>query len=197
MNSLFDCWGIRTILASLFLQEFERMDLITTAVTQIAQTGSGGGLPNSTVVGVVVSFLSALLVYSARQVWEKHKLKRALLTEVEQMEGLQECADQMNRINEPPGRPIRPEDVPAGNSIPTVVYEQSAVKIGLLGSFLGNSELENAVQFYSQVLRYKAIINSISGGGSVSDTDQEDLYDSIGGVAERRKRVMECSSFVD
>jgi hypothetical protein len=169
----------------------------TTAAAAAAQSGSGGGLPDSTIIGVVVSFLSALLVYSARQIWEKHKLKRALLTEVEQMEGLQECADQMGRIDEPPGRQIRPEDVPAGDSIPTVIYEQSAVKIGLLGSFVGNSELENAAQFYSKVLRYKAIIKRISDGGSVSDTDQEDLYDSIGEVAETRSRILKCSCFVE
>jgi hypothetical protein len=177
------------------------MNSTTTAVTVVAQTGSGLGLPNSTAVGIVVTFVSALLVYSARQFWEKRKLKRALLTEVKHMKGIKECAKQMERIDEPPGRQLRPEDVPAGDSIPTVVYEQSALKIGLLGSVLNrfrdNSELENAVKFYSQVLRYKAIINSISSGEEVSNTDQEDLYDSIEDVAATRNRIIECSKFVE
>ena len=169
--------------------------------TVVGQSSSAGSLPNSTLVGVLVSFASAILVYFARQTWEKRKLKRALLTEIEQMDGIKDCADQMNRINEPPGRQLRADDVPAGNSIPTVVYETSANRIGLLGglfgSIRGKSELENAVKFYSKVLRYKAIITSISNGSDVSNTDQEDLYDEIHALSQWRQRIIENSEFVD
>lgn len=169
--------------------------------TIVAQSGSTGGLPDSTIVGVLVSFVSAILVYSARQVWEKRKLRRALLTEIKQMEGIGDCADQMNRIDEPPGRQLQPNDVPAANSIPTVVYEMSANRIGLLGGVLntirGRPELENAVEFYSRVLRYKAIVNSISNDEEVSNTDQEDLYDEIQGLSEWRQRIIDNSAFVD
>lgn len=173
--------------------------MLTAAMGTVAQANTGG-LPNSTAVGVVISFVSAVLVYFARQIWEKRKLRRALLTEVQQMEGIKDCADQMNRIDEPPGRQLQPDDVPAGNSIPTVVYESTAIKIGLLGgifnSIRGTSELENAVKFYSQVLRYKAIINSISNGGEVSNTDQEDLYDEIRNLSEWRQRIIDNGEFV-
>lgn len=175
--------------------------MLTWAMRTAAQANTGGGLPNSTVVGVLISFVSAILVYFARQIWEKRKLRRALLTEVQQMEGVKDCADQMERVDEPPGRQLQPDDVPAGNSIPTVVYETSANKIGLLGgifnSLRGTSELENAVKFYSQVLRYKAIINSISNGEKVSHTDQEDLYDKIGDLAEWRQRIIDNGEFVN
>ena len=172
---------------------------VTTAVA--AQSSSGGGLPDSTIIGVIVSFLSAILVYFARQLWEKHKLKRALLTEIDQMDGIKDCADQMDRVRQPPGRQLRSDDVPAAHSIPTVVYESSAINIGLLGGLIntlrGRTDLENAVRFYSKVLRYKAIINSISNDEDVSNTDQEDLYDAIGGLEQWRQRIIESSKFVD
>jgi hypothetical protein len=81
------------------------------------------------------------------------------------------------------------------------VYESSAINIGLLGGLIntlrGRTDLENAVRFYSKVLRYKAIINSISNGEDVSNTDQEDLYDAIGDLEQWRQRIIESSKFVD
>lgn len=152
-------------------------------------------LPNTAVVGVIVSFASAMVVYAARQSWERRKLRRALLTEAQQMEGLEECANQMERISSPPGRQIQPDDVPAGGTIPTVIYESNAVKIGLLKGTLGKDELEPVVRFYSKVLRYKSIINDIRNEGQTSDADQEDLYDSVGEVAKQRNQIIEQSEF--
>lgn len=170
----------------------------TTAVAVVAQSSSSGSiLPDSTVVGVLLSVLSAVLIYSVRQVWEKHKLKRALLTEVEQMTGIEACAEHLETVNEPPGRQLNPNDMPASGSIPTTVYESSAGKIGLLGSLVrGNSELQNAVEFYSEVLRYKSIMNNISDGNDVPHNDQEDLYDNISDLAENRKWIIQSSRFL-
>lgn len=152
-------------------------------------------LPNTAVVGVAVSFASAMAVYAARQSWERQKLRQALLTEVQQMEGLEECSNQINRIDPPPGRQIQPDDVPAGGTIPTVIYESNAGKIGLLRGPLSEDELEPVVRFYSKVLRYKSIINNIRSEGQTSDADQEDLYDSIGDIAEQRNQIVEQSEF--
>lgn len=161
--------------------------------------GSAGdfiaALPNTAVVGVFASFASAMIVYAARQFWERKKLRRALLTEVEQMEGLEECANQMNRIDPPPRRELQPDDVPAGGTIPTVIYESNAGNIGLLKGTLGKDELESVVSFYSKVLRYKSIINDIRADGKTSHADQEDLYDSIDEIASQRAQIMESSEF--
>lgn len=166
--------------------------IVINATTATAQSS---GLPDSTLIGVMVSFVSAGLVYIFRQWWEKRKLKRALLTEVEQMDGLKECSKQMSRVGEPPERPIVSDDVPAPDSIPTSVYEQSTIKIGLLGGLLGQQELKGAVRFYSQALRYKGIIRKISDGKDVSDTDQEDLYDEISGLEDTRQQIIKDETF--
>ena len=154
-------------------------------------------IPDTAVVGVVVSFASAMIVYAARQSWERKKLRRALLTEVKQMDGLKECADQMERIDPPPGRQLQPDDVPAGGTIPTVIYESNAGKVGLLRGTLGKNELEPVVSFYSQVLRYKSIINDIRENGKTSHADQEDLYDSISEIAEKRQQIIESFEFTE
>jgi len=154
-----------------------------------------GAIPNTAVGGVVVSFASAMVVYAARQSWERRKLRRALLTEVEQMEGLGDCSDQMDRIDPPPGRQIKPDDVPASGTIPTVVYESNAGNIGLLRGYFAKDELEPVVRFYSKVLRYKSIINEIRSEGETSDAGQEDLYESIGDIAEQQKEIIEQSEF--
>jgi len=151
-------------------------------------------LPDSTAVGVVLSIIAAIVVYSIRQYWEKKKLKRALIQEVSQMEGIEKCANHMEQID-PPAHDISPDDVPAAASIPTTVYESSAQKIGLLGGLLSGEELEQAIEFYSEVLRYRGIIAKIGDGQDVSDSDLEDLYDSISDLAERRSEIISNSSF--
>jgi hypothetical protein len=152
-------------------------------------------IPDTAVVGVVVSFASAMIVYAARQSWERRKLRRALLAEVEQMVGLEECSKQMDRIDPPPGREIQPDDVPAAGTIPTVIYESNAERVGLLRGALGKDELVPVVRFYSRVLRYKSIIADIHSNGKTSDADQEDLYDHIEDVAEERTHILENSEF--
>lgn len=152
-----------------------------------------------------MSFLSAILVYAARQVGEKKKLHRALLTEVGEMDGIKICANQMDRISSPPARQLSADDVPAEDSIPTTVYSHTAARIGLLGGIFGGNELEGAVKFYSKVLRYKSIIREIgrqervvtaSNGGSgagansmpVSDSDQEIEDARVASIVESESR---------
>lgn len=152
----------------------------------------------SILLGVFVSFSSAILIYIVRQYWERKKLYRALLTEVEEMDGLELCANQMGRIDPPPNRKLKPSDVPTEDSIPTTVYENTASKIGLLAGIRRN-ELKGTVQFYSKILRYKSIIQKInhqeSSDSSVSNNDQEDLYNKIGHLNTVRERIIDSESF--
>lgn len=182
---------------------------VSTTILQQAQSSSP---MLSLFVGVAVSFLSAILVYSARQIWEKKKLHRALLTEVKEMDGIEICADQMERISPPPARQLSADDVPAENSIPTTVYSSTASRIGLLGGRFGGNELKGVVKFYSKVLRYKSIIREIGSQGRIveannaggdnggntmpiSDSDQEDLYNKIGKLSSVRNKIIRSESF--
>lgn len=172
---------------------------------------SGGGSSGSTstlvsvLAGILVSFLSALLVYFSRQWWEKKKLQRALWTEVEEMHGIETAANQMERIGSPPSRQLTPDDVPDEQSIPTTVYKTNASRLGLLSGFRGSSELKGAVRFYSKVMRHRSIIQRISRQNlgddseqsemSVSDSDQEYLYNNIGDLNDVRKQIYEQQTF--
>ena len=52
----------------------------TTAAAVVAQTiSASGGLADSTIIAVLLSVLSALLLYSFHQIWEKKKLKIVLV----------------------------------------------------------------------------------------------------------------------
>lgn len=189
-------------------------------ITAAAEQSTGSSISIVSVLGgVAVSFLSAILVYTARQSWERKKLKRALLTEVEEMEGIKSCADQMKRISSPPGRQLTPDDVPTSDSIPTTIYQTSASKIGLLGGFRHSSELQGVVRFYSKATRYKSIIRDIGNSSSplpdggdtaraeeesaaraefdsmVSDDDQEQLYNNIRPLEEVRQDIIEKGTF--
>ena len=126
----------------------------------------------------------------------------ALLTEVEEMEGLQSCADQMGRVDAPPTRQLSADDVPAENSIPTTIYNTTASQIGLLGGIGNRNQLKGVVKFYSKVMRYKSIIRKIGdsehdedGISPVSDSDQEDLYNKIGALSRVRNKIIQSESF--
>lgn len=194
--------SIRTIFTSLLLKPVSKMSVpITTATTAtaVAQGGSAEFSLLSSAIGLIagiaVSFVAAVLVYVVRQYWEGEKLRKALVKEVGQMEGIENCADHVEGRDDPSVRPFRPKDVPAAGSIPTIVYKKSALKLGLLGGLLGRHELEDAVDFYSKVMRYKSIIERISSGAEVSDPDQEDLYDSIEELSDDRNKIIEEDSF--
>ncbi|WP_331234853.1 hypothetical protein [Natronorarus salvus] len=154
----------------------------------------GFQLPDSTAVGIIVTFLSAILLYFVKQEWEKRKMRKALLIEVKNMKGLAQCADSMDRINKPPGYTIKPKDVPAPGTIPTIVYEANAGELGVFQWF-SNQELSTIMQFYSDVMVYKSIIHEIKSNGTVSDSDQGDLYNHIRGVSDQRDQIMESSQF--
>jgi hypothetical protein len=166
-------------------------------VMNVTAGSTSSGLPDSTLIGIAASVGAALIIYTARQVWERRKLRKALLAEVEQMKGIKKCADRMREIStDPSSRALQPDDVPAPDSIPTVIYENNAGQVGLLGSFFDTEELEKVVKFYSKVLRYRSIIRDVRDG-EASGADQEDLYDDIREVSNERNQIMDSSSFTN
>jgi hypothetical protein len=54
---------------------------------------------------------------------------------------------------------------------------------------LKSDELEKIVRFYTDVLYYKSIMDDIRSGQHVPEPDQNDLYDSISELEERRQAL--------
>ncbi|WP_380680613.1 hypothetical protein [Salinigranum sp. GCM10025319] len=127
-----------------------------------------------------------ILAYGVRQVWSGHKLKKALKAEIQSMKGLENCKNSMNSRKSPPSdKPLSPSDVPPAGSIPTTIYESNVGQLGLLR----RKDLTDVVEFYSDVLRYKAIITAVRSGDDIPEPDQKDLYDSISSLEDRRQSL--------
>ncbi len=102
------------------------------------------------------------------------------------MKGLENCKNSMNSRKSPPSdKPLSPSDVPPAGSIPTTIYESNVGQLGLLC----RQDLTDVVEFYSDVLRYKAIITAVRSGEDIPEPDQKDLYDSISSLEHRRRSL--------
>lgn len=102
------------------------------------------------------------------------------------MNGLKNCKDSMNFRRSPPSdKELVPSDVPPEGSIPTIIYELNVERLGLLR----RNDLKTMVEFYSDVLRYKAIVAAIRAGEEVPEPDQKALYESVGGLEDRRQSL--------
>jgi len=102
------------------------------------------------------------------------------------MKGLETCSTAMqSRTRSPSNEPLKPSEVPPSGTIPTMIYESNIGRLGLLKS----DELTDIVQFYSQILHHKAIINAIRQDENVPEPDQEDLYDSITTLEQQRQHL--------
>lgn len=136
------------------------------------------------VAGTLLS--GGLVAYAVRQVWSGHKLKKSLKSEIESMKGLENCKNSMNsRQSAPSDKPLSPSDVPPEGSIPTTIYEANVERLGLLR----RSDLQKIVEFYSDVLHYKATITAIRSGEDLPEPDQKDFYNSIASLESRRQSL--------
>lgn len=169
--------------------------MISEIILQLPLTqGSPSASPSAAgvIVGVLITFLAGISVYFVRQLVERLKLRKALQVEIQQMSGIKQCAESMQRINfQPSSRNLQPDEVPPAGAIPTVVYESNAGRLGLLSA----SELNDIVAFYSKVLHYKAIIAAVRREEGVPNPDQKDLYNSIGDLQEQRNGITSDVSF--
>lgn len=102
------------------------------------------------------------------------------------MKGLENCKNSMNsRQSAPSDKPLSPSDVPPEGSIPTTIYEANVERLGLLR----RSDLQKIVEFYSDVLHYKATITAIRSGEDLPEPDQKDFYNSIASLESRRQSL--------
>lgn len=138
-----------------------------------------------------ISFAATILsggviAYIVRQVWTGVKLKRAIKAEVSSMRGLKNCSDSMaTRGSSPSSSDITPSEVPPAGTIPTIIFEANVNRIGVLRW----KDLSRLVEFYSDALHYKSIINAIRSGAEVPEADQRDLYNSIGELEDTRQSL--------
>ena len=139
------------------------------------------GILQGVSLGIFATLLSGVVVYAVRQRHERLKLEKALRTELEHMSGLEECADSLNRSSPP----INADEVPPGKSISTSVYDANAARLGLLKS----EDLTEVVEFYSKLVRYKGIMDSIRSD-NVLEADENDLCDSISDVESKRQTLI-------
>lgn len=155
----------------------------------IQNTPSNGGFLSNipSWVKIAISLISGGLgAYIVRQFIERWKLKKSLKSEIKEMSGLERCKQAMqNRNRKPSNENLKPEEIPPEGSIPTNIFEANVQRLGLLKS----KDLENVVGFYSRVLYYKSIIKEIRSGKDVPDPDQNDFYESIATVEERRQKL--------
>lgn len=138
-------------------------------------------------VSIAVTLLSGgIVAYGIRQFWSGYKLKKALKSEIHSMKGLENCMNSMvSRQTSPSNKPLTPSDVPPVGSIPTNIYEANIGQLGLLR----RGDLSKIVEFYSDVLRYKAIIASVRAGEDIPEADENDFYTSIQSLEERRQSL--------
>lgn len=147
--------------------------------------GNGFSVPEWFQLAVTL-FSGGVGAYLVRQFVERIKLKKAIQAEVGGMDGLISCKRALrNREAKPSERAITPKEVPSPGTIPTQVYEANIDRIGLLKS----EDLGKVVRFYTDVLYYKTIIGDIREGNEVPEPDQNDLYDSIAVLEERRQSL--------
>lgn len=97
-----------------------------------------------------------------------------------------------SRTRSSSNEPLKPSEVPPSGTIPTIIYESNIGRLGLLKS----SELTDIVEFYTQVLHHKAIIDAIRQDQNVPEPDQEDLYDSITTLEHQRQHLF-CDDWID
>ncbi|WP_283403827.1 hypothetical protein [Halorubrum sp. DM2] len=157
---------------------------LLTAIYAVATDSTTIGL----VIGIATTFTSAILTYNYRQNKEKEKLVGALTAEIGQMRGIEQCANSMEKRNSKPSEGgLDPDSLPPGKSIPTVVYESNAGRIGLLDQ----ETQDKYVEFYSKVIQYKSIMSAARSDGGVPDADLDDLYNSIEELSETRKSLID------
>ena len=138
-------------------------------------------------LGFIATLVGSIGVYVSQQRSRRKKLRKSIRAELTNMDGLGRCATSMDDVsNPPPAERLARSKVPAGRSIPTTVYETSAQEIGILSE----EEVGDITSFYSKLLRYKSIMDSIHSEGKVAMPDHEELHEKIGSVESQRKELL-------
>ena len=139
----------------------------------------------ASVIGVAGSYF----LYIKRRRDSRRKLKRALVTELNGMENLQDTADTLNSLSErPPSARISSSKVPPAESFSTTVYVENSTNLGLLS----DDNLEGVVAFYTELNKHKQIIQGIrEDPEGVPMPDHQTLYEDFTDLPDQRTALLE------
>jgi len=131
-------------------------------------------------------FSGGVGAYLVRQLVERIKLTRSLRNEISGMRGLELCSNAMSsRDRKPSEEPLQPSEIPSPGTIPTQIYESNVARIGLLKS----DDMEEIIDFYTEVIYYKSLMEDLRNGNDVPEPDQVEFYDSISDLSNKRKTL--------
>jgi len=138
----------------------------------------------ASVIGVPGSYF----LYKKRRKDSRLKLKRALASELEQMDQIPVTAENLENLsNEPPESRLTASLVPPAETFPTTVYEENAPELGLLEE----ETLDEVVNFYTKLIQHKGIIQGVrSDPEDVPMPDHEKIADEFPELVDRRKSLI-------
>lgn len=142
----------------------------------------------ASVVGVGGSYV----LYVKRKADNREKLKRALAFEIREME-LEETADTLDGIsNPPPQTRLTASQIPPADAFPTTVYESNTGDLGLLDE----TEINEVVDFYTTMIRYKSIIRAIREDPQGAPMpDHETLVNRLSETSEQQDNLLELLGY--
>ncbi|GAA0524873.1 hypothetical protein [Halorubrum aquaticum] len=144
-------------------------------------------------LGFVVTLITSVGVYLLRRSQQKTKLRRSLISELEEQDldrvikavNSSESAVPPDDNGESPE--LDPSELPPAGTLPTQIYTSNAGSLGILSQ----DEVDDIVSYYSGLLTQKAIINSIRSDNGSMAADQKELRDKITDLEDERSSLVD------
>jgi hypothetical protein len=144
-------------------------------------------------LGFVVTLITSVGVYLLRRSQQKTKLRRSLVSELEEQDldrvikavNSSESAVPPDDNGESPE--LDPSELPPAGTLPTQIYTSNAGSLGILSQ----DEVDDIVSYYSGLLTQKAIINSIRSDNGSMAADQKELRDKITDLEDKRSSLVD------
>jgi len=144
-------------------------------------------------IASVIGVFGSYSLYKKRRRDSRVKLKRALATELEQMDQIPVTADNLQNLsNEPPESRLTSSSVPPAETFPTTIYEENAKELGSLEE----DTLDEVVNFYTKLIQYKGIIQGVRRDHEdVPMPDHEKIADEFPELVDRRESLISQLGF--
>lgn len=144
-------------------------------------------------IGFLVTLIASFGVLVARTWSRRKRLRRALTEEInnQNISRIVESVDsdldtELADNDNDNGYQVDASQLPPASSIPTQLYESSAVNIGILPSV----EISRLVSYYSLLTTQKGIIQSIRSSEEVAYADKRELCENISDLEQMRSDVL-------
>lgn len=151
-------------------------------------------ISTGTWLGFVVTVTTSFGVLHIRRERRKSKLRRSLVAELEQQD-LDRVISAVNASQAavpPDGMTDSPDldasELPPAGILPTQIYTSNAANLGILSE----QEVAAIVEYYSSLLTQKAIVRTIRSNGGAVAADRKELSDTIPGLKDDRKSLLQA-----